>query len=95
MLLFHFCGQSCLQICLAEGLCHRNTSGDVVWLKGSAGDAEIRLGAFEDSEICITGQHISTRAGCWMRPALVEMCWPVLQISLFVSHSANKDMFAE
>ena len=45
--------------CLAAGVCHCNISGDVVWLK----DAEIRLGGFEDSEICKTGQHISTRAG--------------------------------
>ena len=46
--------------CLAAGMCH---SGDVVWLKGSAGDAEIRLGGVEDNDNCRTGQHISTRAG--------------------------------
>ncbi len=45
--------------CLAAGMCLCNNSGDVVWLKDSAGDAEIRLGGFEDNEICNTGQHIS------------------------------------
>ncbi|KAL0023655.1 hypothetical protein WJX77_011101 [Trebouxia sp. C0004] len=46
-----------------QGVCHRNISGDTVWLKDSAGEAEIRLGCFVDSEVCKTGQHISTRAG--------------------------------
>ncbi len=64
--------------CLAAGVCHRNISGDTVWLKDSAGDAEIRLGGFENSEICKTGQHISTRAG------RIQYLAP----EVFVGHSA-------
>ena len=44
-------------------MCHRNISGDSVWLIDGTEEAEIRLGGFEDSHICKTGQHISTRAG--------------------------------
>ena len=60
-------------------MCH---SGDVVWLKSSAGDAEIRLGGVEDNDNCRTGQHISTRAGHIQH----------LAPEVFVGHSANRSL---
>lgn len=44
-------------------MCHCNVSGDSVWLNDGTEEAEIRLGGFEDSHICKTGQHIPIRAG--------------------------------
>ncbi len=42
---------------LAAGVCHRDVSGDVVWLTDRAGGPKIRLGGFQDSEVCNPGKH--------------------------------------
>ena len=49
---------------LAAGVCHCNVSGDLVWLMNRAGGPKIRLGGFEDSEVCKTGKHHEQDTRC-------------------------------